>query len=216
MATNARKPRTSDAGSVRDKGASQPESLADIDVTNPESQQVDRIICDLCLKLESENFCLDCKQYICSACQRVHRRGTTTKDHRFVRVDDLFSDSVDRPVLAETRAKETKPFFGGPNDKIKGGEAIYIEQIDIGTSTDKFRTIVSAIEFTDDGGLLVCDVGNQKIKLFDSDHEILSEISLTSKPMGMAILTSEDAIVSLPQEKSLQKIKIKKAVLVIT
>ena len=212
MATNARKTtQYHPHGENKIKGCStQPELHTDTDCTNPENKQVDSIICNLCLKQESENFCLDCKQYLCSACQLAHQRGTATKDHRLVRVEDLFLNSVDKPVLTEAQTKAENSFSGAATDKIKSENAVYIEQIDIGTKTDKGRTVISAIEFLEDGGLLVCDVGNKKVKLFDSDHEVLSEISLTSQPMGMALLTSEDAIVSLPQEKSLQKIKIKK------
>ena len=192
----------------RVKGHStQPELSKDADSTNPE---VDCIICDLCQKLESENFCLDCKQYLCSSCQRSHQRGTTTKGHRLVRVDDLFQNSDDKPVLTEVQTKAENSLYDTATGNANGGKAVYIEQIDIGIKTDKSRTIVSAIEFTEDGGLLVCDVGNKKVKLFDSDHELLSETCVTSQPMGMALLTSEDAMISLPQEKSLQKIKIKK------
>lgn len=193
---------------------------ANTTVTNPQSKEnesdsemdkySDSIHCDLCIQTEAENFCLSCKQYICSTCQKAHQRGTTTKDHKIVRVEDLFSASTDKPGTSEADTQGRNECAPAHKVEGKGGKAIYIEQIDISTATDKTRTIVSAIEVTEDGGLLVCDFGNQKVKLFDKDFEILSEVGLTSKPMGMVILATSDLVVSLPHEQCLQKLKVKK------
>ena len=203
------------------KSKSPPEasrSEATLNTTNPECEHnetdtySDSIHCDLCIQTEAENFCLNCKQYLCSRCQTTHQRGTTTKDHKIVGVEDVFSASIDKPQ-SEFDKKGNKTEAEASEVEVHGGDAMYEEQIDISTAAEKVKTIVSAIEVTEDGGLIVCDMSNQKVKLFDNEHELLSEVSLTSRPMGMVMLSSTDLAVSLPEEKCLQNLKLKKGCL---
>ena len=201
-------------GSSLGPEATQPEADLETDIDGEAEH------CHLCDQTNADAFCLECKQYLCSACQRIHQRGTTTKDHTVKKLEDLFSIPEEKPTINETDARDDrdkkknhKPRRTRAKDKgTRVGEATYIEQIDL-TSTDKRKVIIAAMEVTEAGELLICDSSNNKIKLYDSNYKILSEVELTSKPMGMVSVTASDFIVSLPKEQCLQKVKIKNAVL---
>ena len=187
--------------------ATQPETDCDTDIYGESTH------CELCDQANADMFCLECKQYLCPGCQKIHLRGTITKEHKVVRAEDLFSVPEEKQVVNQTEANNEKKESRSRKVKVKGGQATYVEQIDIAMPTDKRKPIVSAMEVTEDGGLIVCDSGNQKIKLFDSNYAALSELDLTAKPMGMVLVSSSDLIVSLPDEQCLQKVKIKKGCL---
>lgn len=87
-------------------------------------------------------------------------------------------------------------------------KAVYHGEIDISSPSDKKAAIICAMEVVSEGCLLVCDSANKKVKLFDEDSEVLSEVSLTSEPRGMITFELTDVIVSLPNEKLLQKLRI--------
>lgn len=89
-------------------------------------------------------------------------------------------------------------------------KAVHHGEIDISSPSDKKAAIVCAMEVVSEGCLLVCDCANKKVKLFDEDSEVLSEVTLTSEPRGMITFELTDVIVSLPNEKLLQKLRISK------
>ena len=60
------------------------------------------------------------------------------------------------------------------------------------------------MDFLKYGQIIVCDSGNNKIKLFDTSGKLKSSILLTSKPGGLVLLSEVSLMWSLPLEKCLQ------------
>ncbi|MEW8542133.1 MAG: hypothetical protein AB2693_01245 [Candidatus Thiodiazotropha sp.] len=89
-------------------------------------------------------------------------------------------------------------------------EVVYLrEEVDIDLPENKAeQKITSAIEFLPDGGLLLCDDSNFRLMLFDSNFVATGDIGLTSQPRGIALMSPNDVIVSLPTEKCLQNLMI--------
>ena len=169
--------------------------------------QIADLLCDLCIHdddhIEATAFCKDCKQYLCTTCHRVHQRGTATKQHEVVRGRNNLPQS--NKQRSEAHPEPVKDSAKTNVDK----KAVYLEQIAIGSSKDKYFSSVNAKETMIDGSMLVCDYGNYKLKLFDSDGDFLYEMGLSSEPYGLASLNSTEAIVTLPKESCLQNVKIK-------
>ena len=175
------------------------------DATGPD--QVADLLCDLCIHdddhIEATAFCKDCKQYLCGTCHRVHQRGTATREHEVVR---------GRNNLPQSNRQHTEthqePVKDSPKTNVDT-KAVYLEQITIGSLTDKSFSLVNAKETMIGGSMLICDYANHKLKLFNSDGDFLYEKGLSSEPSGMASLTPTEAILTLPEECCLQNVKIK-------
>ena len=172
----------------------------------PSTDQVTDLLCDLCIHddetVDATAFCNDCEQYLCTSCQRVHQRGTATKQHEVVK------GRSNLPKPNKTKPKEP-PNVKDTSKASKDMNAVYLEQLAVGSDTDKYYAQVNARETMIDGSILVCDYGNYKLKYYDADGDFLNEISLSSEPYGMAQLSSTEVIVTLPKESHLQIVKIK-------
>lgn len=175
-----------------------------------ESDNVADLLCDLCIHdnehIAAKTFCKDCKQYLCTSCHKVHQRGATTKHHNVLKGQDL-----------SLKAGEKDKQQGGNHtgtaepttDNAKDKRSVYLEHIVVGAALDKYNVAINALEVTSEDLLLVCDYGNYKVKLLNPENELLSEVSLSSEPYGMALLDSSEAIVTLPKDSCLQLVKIK-------
>ena len=86
--------------------------------------------------------------------------------------------------------------------------AVYLEQIAVGSETDKYYAYLIAREDMIDGSMLVCDSDNRKLKYYDANGDFLNEIGLSCDPYGMAQISSTEVIVTQPEEFHLQIVKI--------
>ena len=79
-----------------------------------------------------------------------------------------------------------------------------VGEYDICSTNDlKLSCSVAGSTFLSDGKLLLCDLRNQKLKLFDQEFQLKSTFTLPSSPYDVAMLTNRDAVVSLPESKEL-------------
>ena len=108
---------------------------------------------------------------------------------------DTLSDGMDNSV-------------NDADEVLENLDAVSCGQIDISSATDEKQAMVSAMEVIGEGYLLVCDNANKKVKLFDEDSEVLSEVTLSSEPRGMTVFDYSSIVVSLPKEKCLQYMSI--------
>lgn len=67
----------------------------------------------------------------------------------------------------------------------------------------KHSCCVGGSTFLSDGKLLLCDTRNQKLKLLDQDFQLKSTFTLPTSPCDVTMLTSRDAVVTLPDSKEL-------------
>lgn len=173
-----------------------------------ESDSVAELLCDLCIHddeyMEAKTFCKDCKQYLCVSCLKVHQRGATTKHHTVLNGQDL-------PLKASKDKKQQdhhRRTVEISNDNASNKKSVYLEHIVVRTARDNNKVQINALEVASDNLLLVCDYGNYKVKLLNPENDLVSEVGLSSEPYGMALVTSTEAIVTLPKESCLQLVKI--------
>lgn len=180
-------------------------------------------LCQMCIHddegIVAIAFCKCCKQLLCHPCHKIHQNIDSGLNEEMKPPDE-------RPVLnklPQASGKESKVQFGRTqvrdstlSEMRKIRQPILIKEIEIQTPTDADCASVCAMETLPSGLLIVCDNGNNKIKLFNQDYQPISEVSLTSEPGGIAVLSSSSAIVNLPEEKCFQKVKIRsKCILVL-
>ena len=87
-------------------------------------------------------------------------------------------------------------------------ELVYLQDIDISSTSDEALPQVQTLEVLPNGSLLVCDASNKTIKMFDSNFEFMTEIKLSALPQSMAMFDSTDGMIAFPSENCVQGIKI--------
>ena len=89
-----------------------------------------------------------------------------------------------------------------------GTVAIYTGELKPRTTTDIETTTMISYESLSDGRQLICDPVNNKLKLYDSTNQFLSELTLPDKPYSVVLLSDTQAVVSLPNINTIQYITI--------
>ena len=188
-------------------------------IDNKPDELSDRF-CDLCVEdghsTTANMYCGECEQKLCERCLRSHQRGKFTRDHVTVLLDSDFGDCTPTEVIkrGESQAIKVTEKHNLPNadnetvevegQKRRGKRASYSGELQVTERIGEDTAIVCAMEFLQDGQVVVCDSGNNKIKLFDTNGKLTSSITLTSKPGGLVLLSETSLMWSLPLEKCLQ------------
>lgn len=176
--------------------------------------------CDLCVEdgqsTTANVYCGECEQRLCDRCLKSHQRGKFTRDHVTVLLDSGFGHHASTEVNTKGESQATKvsekhtlPKSDKVTAEVKGQKergkwASNSGELQVTERIDEDTAIVCAMEFLQDGQIVVCDSGNNKIKLFDMNDKLLSSVMLTTKPGGLALLSDTSFMVSLPLEKCLQ------------
>lgn len=191
------------------------------DTPSPMSDHITKELCDLCLEdndqVKANAFCSDCVQYLCESCDKVHRRGATTKQHKTLKGKDLPSKVVktedvgnNKPEEAHTVNSDTKRHQSIDKASLKAWierKPVYVKQFDLKFPSDEKAPEIQGLIVMSDGALLMCDHKNKKLKLFDSEYEPLSEVSLPNEPWGIISIKPDTAIVSMMRVSYLQYVK---------
>ena len=96
--------------------------------------------------------------------------------------------------------------YRAPSDTV----AIYTGEIKVNTETDTVEAGVSSYETLPDGRHLLVDTENKKLKLFDTNKHLLSELVLLGQPISVVLLRDAEAVISLPWMRALQYVRINK------
>ena len=175
--------------------------------------------CDLCVEdgqsTTANIYCRECEQRLCERCLKSHQRGTFTRDHVTVLDSDFghrTTTEVNKRGASQaikvgekhTLSKADKETVEVEGQKRRGKWALFAGELQVTERTGEDTAIVCAMEFLQEGQVVVCDSGNNKIKLFDTNGKLTSSITLTSKPGGLALLSDTSLMWSLPLEKCLQ------------
>ena len=86
--------------------------------------------------------------------------------------------------------------------------AIYTGELKARTATDTRDPVIASYEVLPDGRHLIVDNQNNKLKLYDSNNQYLSELVLPGIPFSVVILRDNEVMLSLPGINSLQYINI--------
>ena len=86
--------------------------------------------------------------------------------------------------------------------------AIYTGELKTRTATDTGDPDIMSYEILPDGRQLMTDAQNNKLKLYDSNNQYLSELVLPDIPISVMILRDNEVMLSLPNINSLQYINI--------
>ena len=152
---------------------------------------------------------------MCERCLKSHHRGKFTRDHETVRLDSQLGNRAQEvneiakgrgANVTQTQAVTGECKATVAAERKENGEkcAIYFGELQITEITDECIAIVCAMEFLQGGQIMVCDSGNNKIKLVGANDKIVFSISLTSTPGGLVLLSETSFMLSLPLENCLQ------------
>ena len=83
-----------------------------------------------------------------------------------------------------------------------------LNEIHIGVEEDKETCVINGASVVADERILMTDWGNKKLKLLDKFFSVVDKIQLPSAPNDVCHISTNEAIVSLPDEKSLQLVKV--------
>ena len=190
-----------------------------------------KTVCEVCIKNDESMaiaICKNCQQLLCHVCHQDHSHDTPSQDGNVMNIRCLqptlnATGNTQMPTRLAQRKWSVSSTGSAKSDTQERERSAYpqaefLGQIEVKSISDAERVSITEVECLP-SGLLLCDSGNKKLKLlkfFGQRHEILSEVSLTSDPGGIAFLNTKNAIVSLPEEKCIQKFRIKeKGILVL-
>ena len=132
----------------------------------------------------------------------------TTEDTSDIDFNFIVSDSIGKitKLLPSLGTVFVNPSPASQSDP--GTVAIYTAELKLRTTTDTKAPGARSYEKLSDGRQLIANCYNNKLKLYDSNNQFLSELTLPSKPLSVVSLCDSEAVVSLPEIKSLQYITI--------
>ena len=132
----------------------------------------------------------------------------TTEDTCDIDFTFIVSDSIGKitQLLPSLGTVFVTPSAASQSDP--GTVVIYTGELKTRTTTDTKDPRISSYEKLPDGRQLICDSNNNKLKLYDSNNEFLSELTFPGMSLKVVSLCDTQAVVSLPAFKSLQYITI--------
>ena len=81
-------------------------------------------------------------------------------------------------------------------------------QVDIMLLKDSFTPQISGCDIMQDGGIILCDKTNKKLKLLDSSFTLYDSLDLRAWPWDVSVVNTNKAIITLPYVKQLQYIEV--------
>ncbi|KAL4234232.1 hypothetical protein ACF0H5_005883 [Mactra antiquata] len=87
-------------------------------------------------------------------------------------------------------------------------KAFHLENVNIRDTEDEETCWVTGMAVLRDSSLLVADNNNKNVKLFGPNNSLLNTVALSSAPFDIGLLNQEQAVISLPDSKQLQFMKI--------
>ena len=132
----------------------------------------------------------------------------TTEDTCDIDFNFIVSDSIGKipQLLPSLGTVFVTPSPASQSDP--GTVVIYTGELKTRTATDTKDPLIRSYEKLPDGRQLICDQANNKLKFYDSPNQFFSELTLPGKPLSVVSLCDSEAVVSLPEIKSLQYITI--------
>ena len=177
--------------SSADKPSSQSTSdvASDGVIDSTSSDEVNLNACGPCehrkIHKEASNFCLSCKELLCSACKDYHTSFKEFRDHTFTRVQS------GRRVLLDAKFVNSRT-------------------INIRLPTDKKSPQVTGCKFLSRNRVLICDQNNMRLKLLDVDnsYSIIDSLEFPSENRTVSIVDPNTVVVSLTDHKCLQYVDV--------
>lgn len=83
-----------------------------------------------------------------------------------------------------------------------------LNEIHVGVEDDAETCVINGASVVADERILMTDWGNKKVKLLDKFFAVVDNIRLPSAPNDVCHVSTNEAVVSLPDEKSLQMVKV--------
>ena len=140
--------------------------------------------------------------------KEINRQCNLLKDTCDIDFNFTVSESICKitELLPSLGTVSVTPSSASQSDP--GTVAIYTRELKPRTTTDTKGPVISSYEKLPDGRQLITDCDNNKLKLYDSANQFLSELTLPGKPLSVVSLSDTEAVVSLPIIYSLQYITI--------
>ena len=177
------------------------------------------------LNVKAASYCDDCVQFMCNKCYKIHERLNSTRGHVVKTgsnmprsqagkphcstgsVEDV-SKSISSPeTVSSTQLPHTSPaenFPAAAGKSQSARQSVALTQLkgrklgsyNVKLSDDRQRCWITGMAITNDGRRLLVDYYNNKVKLFSQDMKLLSSLSLSDPPRGIAVISDKEAVVT--------------------
>ena len=124
-------------------------------------------------------------------------------DIKFKYSDNIVKMALIMPNLGTVSVTKSQDSQSDP-----GTVAIYAGELRTRTTTDAEIPAITSYEMLPDGRQLITDRDNNKLKLYDSNNQLMSELTLPDIPWDVVLLNDREAVVSLPRIRSMKYITI--------
>ena len=173
-----------------DKPSSQPASdVASDSAIDSTSDEVSLNMCGPCehrgIRKQASEYCLSCKELLCSACKEYHTSFKEFRDHTFTRIQS------GRRVLLDATVTNCRT-------------------VNIRMSTDKRSPQVTGCKFLSHSRVIICDQNNMRVKLLDAgnSYKVVDCLEFPSEVRTVSIVDSKTVIVTITDHKCLQYVNI--------
>ena len=138
---------------------------------------------------------------------QAHKLGTLTTDH---------SQADKHGTLTTCQAQADKHgalATGHTQADMSQSNVSHLEvqsssQVDITSLGDTSIPRISGCDIMQDGGIILCDHNNKKLKLLKSSFKLNDSLNLRARPWDVSVVNKKKAIITLPYVKQLQYIEV--------
>ena len=178
------------------------------------------------LNIKATSYCDNCIQFMCTKCYKIHERLNSTRGHVVKTGRNMPRSQADKPhcstgsvedvsksisspeTVSSTQLPHTGPAENFPAAAGKGQStrhSVALTQLkgrklgsyNLKLPGDRYESNITGMAvITNDGRRLLVDRKNKKVKLFSRDMQLLSSLSLSDRPRGIAVISDKEAVVT--------------------
>ena len=177
------------------------------------------------LNIKATSYCDDCIQFMCTKCYKIHERLNATRGHVVKTGKAMPRSQADKPhcstgsvedvsksisspeTVSSTQLPHTGPaenFAAAAGKSQSARQSVALTQLkgrklgsyNVKLSDDEVKCWITGMAITNDGRRLLVDNYNNKVKLFSRDMKLLSSLSLSDHPCGIAVISDKEAVVT--------------------
>ena len=164
-------------------------------------------LCESCIEdgvdKEAKHYCQDCKQKICESCKDYHRKLSVTRNHTISPINIGLAT-----VSRQLGYMNTSSNDAATKTVLLGRKVQSCSRVNVKADDDEVTPDITGCTVMTNGDAVLCDWGNNKIKLLNSSGVLTGNMELSAQPHDVSVLDPRSVIVTLPAKKQLQVIQV--------
>lgn len=143
-------------------------------------------------------------QYLFEVDQTIEIMQTKVKEMGKVTVRHSPSKLPPFPNVVSVEKNNSNSKLNKSTLSLRGKRAEVVKTFNARAEDDTNESWYTGAAFLADGSLLLVDRQNKKIKLFGKNYRLLNSMLFTSKPWDVAVISTTQVAVTLPEERAIQ------------